>query len=451
VISNQLLALCRFVSETDLNSIPDHVVDQAKLVLIDTLGVIIAGTLCSEVTGIIQRFSKYCPLDTGITCPGRTEALDPLNAALINGIAGSSLEYDGGNSRAMGHPGIQVVPAVMVASEIGSSPGADLLAGLISGYEVCCRVSRATLIRNGLHPTGTWGTVGSALGVGCINRRSPEELIHIANIAASYAFSPYVKNSFVGRNVASTFAGLVNYVGVLANLFFESGFRADKKSFEMTFSRFVSESFDAEALETGLGQAYAITENYFKPYPTCRFTHPTIDALKAILEKTRILPDDVAGISVSSFKAAVHTNSEPPDNVGAMRFSLPYQIAVMLTYGKIDLETLNEDSLQNPLVAALAEKVKMVFCPEYEQLRPRNNPARVTVLLNDGRRFSHEVMNCLGDPLKPMSEQTIYDKFLSLTEPTIGLKKAREALKRLTRLEYEDDVRPLFLLFRSNK
>ena len=105
MVSSQLGALCRFVSETSLNSIPDHVIDHAKLVLVDTMGVIIAGTRSGEVSRIADHFSKCSPAEEGVTCPGLTEAFDPLGGALINGMAGSSLEYEEGNFWARGHPG----------------------------------------------------------------------------------------------------------------------------------------------------------------------------------------------------------------------------------------------------------------------------------------------------------------------------------------------------------
>ena len=444
----QLKTLCRFASEIGLDSVPAKVVDHAKLVLLDTIGVMTAGALSDEISSIGNRLPEHVNLSDSVTCPGRVEKLHPLSAALLNGIAGSSMEYEEGNSRAMGHPAIQVVPAVMAASESSGRSGADLLSGFISGYEVGSRVSRASTLRKGLHPTGTWGTVGSAAGVARVGRKSPNELLGVVNIAASYAFSPWVKNSFVGQNISNTFAGLVNHHGLLANLFFESGIEADDASFEMTFSRFVSVNLNPEILISNLGQEYDITENYFKPYPSCRFTHPAIDAMNAILQRTQVLPNEVKSITIASFKAAVHTSSQEPFNVDAMRFSVPYMMATLLSYGNLNLETLHKDPLHNLEVKELAKKVEMIFSLEYEAMRPINNPAKVTIRLRNGKELSHEVMNCLGDPVNPMPPEAIHTKFLSLAAPVIGSKRAQRFLREMTHLEYEKDVRPLLSLLR---
>ena len=326
-MSKNLLNLCRFFAELVPENIPPHVLDHAKMVLLDTLGVILAGSKAEEVGEIAQNLSINPRKGSRVTCPGKPETVDPLNAALINGLTGSTLEYEEGNSRAMGHPAIQIVPAIVAESESIGQSGPNLLAALIGGYETACRVSRAASLRRGLHPTGTWGVIGSAIAIGILHHRRSEELFEIANIASSYAFSPYVKNSFVGHKVACTFAGLTNYLGLLSNIFFENGIQADPDSFQMTFSKFVADELNPNLLDEKLGDEYAITDNYFKPYPTCRFTHPALEALRSILEEHPVKPQDVDTIKITSFKAAVHAGGGTPANLEAMRFSVPYLIA----------------------------------------------------------------------------------------------------------------------------
>ncbi|MBW1921586.1 MAG: MmgE/PrpD family protein, partial [Deltaproteobacteria bacterium] len=332
----------------------------------------------------------------------------------------------------------------------------------------------------GLHPTGTWGVVGCALAVACASGKKPQDLVQILNIASSFALSPYVKNSFVGKNVAATFAGVTNYLGLLANLFFDSGIRADESSFKMTFSRFVSDDFEPDLLYDNLGKEYAIAENYFKPYPTCRFTHPSLDALKAILEREQVNPEDVARVKVWSFRAAVHTSSSPPSNAEAMRFSTPYLVAVMLVYGNINLGIMNfpaassgvsignhlnrpkgrgikplsasgglkDELIEDHKIKDLAARVEMIHSREYERMLPRHNPARVTVQLKDGREFTHETLNCRGDPLNPLTGEEVSQKFLSLAGPVIGDKRAEQFLEKLKNLESEKHIQELTALLR---
>ena len=446
--SQQLLDLCQFLAGRKSENTPYSVLHHAKLVLLDTLAVILKGSRVPEVNEIAQRFGR-CGNEAGATCPGRPGAFAPLVAVMLNGIGGSSLEFEEGNTRAMGHPSIQLVPALMAAGEEEGVTGERLLIGLICGYEGASRISRASAMRKGLHPTGTWGAVGSALGVGCLRSRKAEDLQEIANIASSYAISPFVKNSFVGKNVASTFAGFANQAGYLANLFFEKGIRADEGCLQMSFSHFLSARFNLDILASRLGEEYAIAENYFKPYPTCRFTQPSLDALRAILRDTKIPPEDILGVKVWSFGAAVHTSSRPPENVEAMRFSTPYLVAAMLLYGDVDLEILKEGILLDPALKDLAGRVEMILSEEYEQMRPMRSPAKVSVRLKDGRDLTREVIDCLGDPLNPMPEKAIVEKFMSLADSVIGCARARECIQKVINLESERSVLPLMSLLRQ--
>ena len=447
---NHLFNLCRFIAELIPASIPPVVLDHAKMVLLDTLGVILAGSRSAETRHISRRLFIDFPETQSVAGPDTFKKFDALNAALISGLGGSTLEYEEGNSRAMGHPAIQIIPALLAASESANPSGVDLITSLIAGYEAACRISRAASMRRGLHPTGTWGVVGCALAVGVLNRSRPEDLCHIANIAAAYAFSPYVKNSFAGKNVACTFAGLTNYLGLLSNIFYQGGIRADAGSFQMTFSKFVSDELNPDFLDENLGRSYAIVENYFKPYPACRFTHPALEALKSLLGDQHFDPENIEAIKVATFRAAVHGGDITPPNVEAWRFSVPYLVAAMLLEGHIGPASLSEELLRHPRLRALADKVELIFSPEYERLRPDKNAAEVTILLKDGQRFSREIMDCLGDPGNPLPAEDIRDKFRLLASPVIGQNRCETLLNYVAEIEKQPNVRQLPALLRPD-
>ncbi|HUL21126.1 MAG TPA: MmgE/PrpD family protein [Thermodesulfobacteriota bacterium] len=446
--SSPLLNLSDFVSAIRLEELDPSLVSHARLVLLDTLGAVIAGSSRKEISKLFAELPTEGNGRAWASCLGRSERVSPLTAAMVNGIAGSSLEFEEGNSWAFGHPAIQIVPALIAECEGRKSSGRELLAGLIGGYESAVRVSRASSLRKGLHPTGTWGTVGAALGVGRVRGRTGDELRRIANLAASYAISPYVKNSFVGKNVASTFAGVTNYFGLLANLFFDCGIGADESSLQMTFSRFVSDRFQEEALDEELGKNYYITTNYFKPYPGCRFAHSPIDALKAILQARPLRAEEVKAIRVETFQAAAHCDTKAPPNPEAVRFSIPYLFAILFLFGNLTVETMERVSVEDPRLQALAEKVEVKAVARYEELRPRHNPTRVTIELKDGQELTHEVMNALGDPVAPLGEEDLSKKFISLASAAIGGDQAEAFWEKSFHLERMEDIGPLIGLLR---
>ncbi|MFP3928744.1 MAG: MmgE/PrpD family protein, partial [Desulfobacteraceae bacterium] len=105
--STQLSELCRFVSDLTLDSFPPNALKQAKLILLDTAGVMAAGAVTPETDSFVTLLIDK--RDGPVACPGRAESFSQLEAALVGGVAGSSLEYEEGNASAMGHPGVQLV------------------------------------------------------------------------------------------------------------------------------------------------------------------------------------------------------------------------------------------------------------------------------------------------------------------------------------------------------
>ncbi len=440
--SSPLGELCQFLTHLPYDALPADTIAQAKRVLLDTAGVMVAGASHEEVDVCARQLSRNAGGAGTVVCPGRTEFFAPLDAALLGGMAGSSLEYEEGNAQAMGHPAVQIVPALLAQAQQLDVSGGRLLLALIGGYETASRVSRAADMRKGLHPTGTWGIVGCAVGVGLLHNRPPGDLEDLARLSASYAFSPYVKNSFAGWNAAVTFAAMANHIGILANLFFDAGIRADPASFDMTFSRFLSERLEPESLSHALGHPFAIERNYFKPYPTCRFTHPALEALKTALGDESVDPGEIERIAVHSFSAAVHSGDRPPANVEALRFSVPYLIAVRLLRGDINLDVLHHDVIGDESIRNLAEKVDLVLSTEYEAMRPERSPARVTLTLRDGTEFTGEVLDCLGDPPNPLGDEVLHRKFFSLTASCVGSDNARIFMRGMEQLERASSVRP---------
>src|SRR5438132_3439606 len=132
--------LARFVAETRLEDIPAAVRQHAKLVLLDTLGVILAGGERPEVAALRERLQPTA--GGGATVYARLwPHHDPRTAALLNGIAGRAIELCEGLRLVSGQAAMQVLPGVLAVGEHSRSPGHALLASLLLGYDVQGRLS----------------------------------------------------------------------------------------------------------------------------------------------------------------------------------------------------------------------------------------------------------------------------------------------------------------------
>ena len=125
--------------ETRCEDIPEPVRRHARLVLLDTLGVILAGGERPEVAALRERLAASA--GSGATVYARGwPGNDPRTAALLNGIAGRAIELCEGLRLVSGQAAMQVLPAVLAVGEQAAAPGSEMLAAFILGYDVVGRL-----------------------------------------------------------------------------------------------------------------------------------------------------------------------------------------------------------------------------------------------------------------------------------------------------------------------
>src|SRR3982750_4488933 len=121
-MGREVETLARFVASTQWEDVPASVREHTKLVLLDTLGVILAGGERPEVRQLRERLAATA--GTGATVYARGwPAHDPRNAALLNGIAGRAIELCEGLRLVSGQAAMQVLPAALAVGEQGGSSG----------------------------------------------------------------------------------------------------------------------------------------------------------------------------------------------------------------------------------------------------------------------------------------------------------------------------------------
>src|SRR5215510_8588704 len=152
--------LATFVAETTADAIPKAVRAHARLVLLDTLGVILAGSLQPEVTAARARLVAAGGRGATVYAPGWPET-DPRTAALLNGLAGRSIELCEGHRYVSCQAAVQVLPAVLGGAEWFARSGRDALAALIFGYEVAVRLGAGLTARPIAHQNGQAPLLGA--------------------------------------------------------------------------------------------------------------------------------------------------------------------------------------------------------------------------------------------------------------------------------------------------
>src|SRR5712692_4387984 len=278
--------LAQFVSTTTHASLPAPVIAAARLVLLDTLGAMLAGSRLPENVKLARLVAVPSGTQTAVLI-GHAGRAEPMLAALSNATAGVALEVDEGNRWGGGHPAIHTLPGLLaVAEEIGAG-GRQLLAALVAGYDVSSRMGGATVPRFNVHTHGTWGTIGTAVAVAKLLDVDAPAIRQVMNLAVSMSPANSWVPCFEGATIRNLFPGRSGLQGVLAVHLQRCGFTALTDAPADVYGVILGERFDPAEVVDRLGQEYRIVTNYFKLHACCRINHYALDAVQVITRAHR--------------------------------------------------------------------------------------------------------------------------------------------------------------------
>lgn len=436
-----LTRFAEFLTATCYEDLPPAVVAHARLVFLDTVGVILAGNQEPECRALLQNVRT---LQTGATASVLTDGLprlEPSWAAFLNGTAGVFLELDEGH-RPTGHPAIHVVPAPLALAEQLGSSGRDLLAAIVLAYEVPVRISAAWHMRPGVHPHGNMGSPGAAAACGRLLGFDAAQQRQALNVAASLPLASAWLPCVEGATVRNAYTGVSAFVGIAAAQLVRSGFTGLHNAWPSTFGNLLGTGFDEQGLTDNLGTVYEITRDYFKFHACCAYNHAPLDAIQEALAGRRFPADAIERIEVATLPHYLKLSNPHPHNQLAAKFAIPYAVAVAVVRGSSFVDSFQPTALAREDIHALAERVQLVGDASMLADWPDQARARATIHLRDGRTLHGECLNPRGHHANPVSADEVRAKFVRLTEPIFG-ERAVEVARVVERLDSYGDVREM--------
>jgi 2-methylcitrate dehydratase PrpD len=412
-MGQQIEKLAHFVTETQWDEIPDSVKRHAKLVLLDTLGVILAGAERPEMRQLRDRLAAGA--GSGATVFARGWPIhDPRTAALLNGIAGRSIELCEGLRFVSGQAAMQVLPGVLAVGEHARSSGREVLVAFVLGYDVAARLSGGFTPRPLAHQNGQVSLLAAAAAGSRLRGLDAAGISRAMRIATTLLLTPSYTNAVAGATALNVAGGMSGFAAALAPDLALAGFEAQDDAIEEVLGNLVGSGFKPDGVLDELGTRWEITRNYFRLYACCNPIHPALDCLHEALAALRPLPDQVERIDIATYRfASVMRNPDPP-NYFASKYSLPHAAAAMVVRGNAGYAELDDTALQDPTIAALRHRVHVTEDPAMSALAPRLRPARVTVTLTDGRHSTQARESHRGDFQQPFAESEIREKFHEL-------------------------------------
>jgi len=422
--------LARFASGLAFEDLPAEVVERAKLLVLDLLGISVRAQTLDSTRALEQALADLGLASGACRVPGRSDAWTPQAAALLAGAAAHSLDFDDTHAPAQLHPGAPVIAAALAAAQMAGASGRELLAGIVAGYEVMIRTAfGVTALKHGergYHGSATVGVFGATAAAGRILGLTAQQLEHALGTALSESAGTgqfVVNGAWTKRfQVGNAAAG-----GVLAAALARRDFTGAAEALEGRegFFRVYSPQPQPERAIEGLGERWELLHTGLKPYPCCRGIHAPLDAVLKLRAAHRIDFERVTSVRVGMARRSVFVVGEPqarrrdPKNVVDCQFSTHLCLAVALKHGRLGWDDY-EPALADPQLRALMQRIDVYEDAQCEANFPAAFSAVVEIRTDDGQSWREFVHAPRGDPDTMLTPAELRAKFASLTQALLG-------------------------------
>ena len=397
--------------------IPLDVLAKARRSLLDYLAVTCAGTAFQKDK--LERYFEFaCPEVGSFQAIGTNKSIALKEAVFLNGLNAHGLDYDDGTNSGVIHLGSPIFSLLIPLSQRYDIGVSEMLKAAIIGYEASYTLAVSIQPKHkalGFHATGTCGTIGATLAAAYMLGFSEEERYQ-AFATACVSASGMLKVLDDGSELKPYNVAKTALLSLTSLQLAKAGFKGhiDPLGGYRGFLKMMSGNENTEIKPTMLNGTYAIMKSYTKPYASCRYTHPPVEAVIHLRNIHTLKPENVQQIKVETYNLAV-SGHDHTDIKGAYsaKTSTPYSTAVALFYGKAGLQEFSDENLKNPIVQSLTNKVEVVADDEMSRVFPEKQSAIVTIVSDKGS-FSERVDYPKGEPENPMTEEEFRGRYEDL-------------------------------------
>jgi 2-methylcitrate dehydratase PrpD len=447
--------LSEFCASIKLSTLTPEVVERARYLLLDLVGNIVRARHDAESTQSFVATVRALGMANGNHGVfGDSARYTPTGAAFLNGVLAHSLDFDDTHAAGSLHPGAPVIPAALAAGEMAGASGADILAAIVAGYEVTCRVALALPAGEhydrGFHPTATCGAFGAAAAAARVFGLDADGVAGamgavLSQCAGSLQFlanGAWTKRSQVGWAAVN---------GLVAATLVREGFKGASEALEGKhgFMRAYAPNPTPERAVQDLGTVFELMNTAVKPYPSCRYGHAGIDAALSLRVANDLQPGDITSIRLGLPKSGMLLIGAPADkkanprNVVDGQFSGPFVISAALATGAMGWDSYK--LLDDPTIRAMLPKVVCEFDQEMEDEFPTNMSGKLTIQAGN-RTFQQTVVEPKGEPGNFLTAVELKAKFAGLANAILGAERAGALADAVLAVDTTADISSLMRL-----
>ena len=417
-----------FTHDTSRGDLPDDAVHHGRRLLLDLLGVAIAGSQ-TELSGIIRDHAAdhFGAGRVGAPMLFDGRIVSPAGAALAGAMTIDSIDAHDGHRLTKGHTGCGLLPSLLAFHQAeGLDDGDDFLAALVVGYEVGTRAGIALhATAPDYHTSGAWIALGCALvgarALGLDAARTAEAI----GIAEYHGPRSQMMRVIDHPTMLKDGSGWGAMAGTSAAYLAADGFTG-APAITVTGD-------DAAPSWDDLGEHWIIADQYLKEFPVCRWAQPAVQATRVLMAEHGLSASDVVGVEVTTFHEGARLAVRHPATTEQAQYALPFPVAATIVHGEVTPATVT-DGLDDPDVERYAAMLRVVEDDAHNAAFPGRRFARVAFELTDGRRVESADHEAPGDPHMPLSDDDVVAKFHTYADPVVGEERAaaiRHAVEQL--------------------
>ncbi len=403
-----------FLHEVTYDALPDAVRQRAELCLLDLTGIAVGGS-GTRLSAIIRahaadQFGGRHPM----LFDERTASA--AGVALAGGMTIDALDGHDGFNPAKGHVGCGLFPAALaLALEAGLEDGQEFLTAIVLGYELGSRLALALhATAPDYHTSGAWGAVACAAAGARLLRLDRAQTAHALGIAEYHGPRSQMMRCIDAPTMVKDGSGWGAMAGVSAALLARDGFTG------------------APALTIGapakvwadLGGRWLILEQYFKPYPVCRWAQAPVEAALALRVAHGLVGSDIAAVEIRTFHEATRLAVQEPQTTEEAQYSTSFPTAVALARGAVTPGDIGDGALRDPEILRLSRAMTMAEDDHANAQFPSGRLARVALVLRDGRRLESGWTSPRWDAEHPPTAAELRAKYHDLADPVLGAARA---------------------------
>ena len=430
---NETRTLARFVAQTQFGDLPQPLVDNLRLTVLDTFAAGFVGSLqpwAQRIVAVVRALGG-APEASMIHQDWRT---DVSRAALANGVLIGSFECE---PLTGSHASGTVLPAALAVCQREHFDGAAFLTALALGFEVSARLARAAegleTVR-GFHNPGAQGPFGAAAAVGKLYGLDEERITSALGIAGSSS-AGLLEFAWSGGDTKRLHLGRATQLGLESALLARGGVNGPATVLEGSSGYFTafSTSRHPEMLLKGLGAEWMIEPPSLKSYATHVTHQAVVDAIQAFKREHPLEPASITRVVVRGAPRIMeerHTGRTPQDVLGG-QYSLPFTTAVALTRDMANPLVYNDEAIRDPIVRDLAGRI---------ELEPLEDAPAEVLLDCGGQRHTLRTRPYKGSPHNPFTWDEACEKFRRYTASVLSPQRATTIIDVVGSLERVADM-----------